>query len=190
MLGLWHFLKSPWSLKNPLSWRSHQKSHQKSPVTAHFIGSMARKLRIAVSVFFGVLTLLLCVMWVRSAWRHDYAHCPLRSPRMLIVQSYHRRLSLYAGERVPFRTGWFPSGWGVDSHSLAKTTNQPRPFWDYSSDQFGRYVLLPHGLPVLVAIVLTSAPWIGWSKQFSLRTLLIATTLLAVMLGLAVWAGR
>ena len=27
---------------------------------------MARKLRIAVSVFFGVLTVALCVLWVRS----------------------------------------------------------------------------------------------------------------------------
>ncbi|MGE3639690.1 MAG: hypothetical protein AB7G28_14140 [Pirellulales bacterium] len=31
-------------------------------------------------------------------------------------------------------------------------------------------------------------PW--WRMNFSLRTLLVATTLVAVVLGIAVWAGR
>lgn len=32
---------------------------------------MARKLSIAASVFFGLLTVALCVLWVRSYWRED-----------------------------------------------------------------------------------------------------------------------
>ena len=44
--------------------------------------------------------------------------------------------------------------------------------------------------PVLLSIMLAVAPWIRLSKRFSLRTLLIATTLVAVVLGLVVWAAR
>lgn len=106
---------------------------------------------------------------------------------MLIAHSYRGRLTLYAGERVPYRTGEFPSGWGINSRSVANSNNQPRPIWDYSSDQFGRCVLFPHGLPVFVAIVSASALGVRWAKQFSLRTLLLATTLVAVVLGLGVW---
>jgi hypothetical protein len=45
---------------------------------------------------------------------------------------------------------------------------------------------VPHWLPLLVAVALVAAPWINW--RFSLRTLLIATTLVAVGLGVIVLA--
>jgi hypothetical protein len=42
---------------------------------------------------------------------------------------------------------------------------------------------MPYWFLILLTATATAAPWIHWSKQFSLRTLLIATTLLAVGLG-------
>jgi hypothetical protein len=42
------------------------------------------------------------------------------------------------------------------------------------------------GVVGLTAIV-AALSWLQWSRQFSLRTLLIATTLVAVVLGLVVW---
>ena len=39
-------------------------------------------------------------------------------------------------------------------------------------------------------VALGAATWINWDGRFSLRTLLIATTLLAVMLGLIVWLNE
>jgi len=45
---------------------------------------------------------------------------------------------------------------------------------------------LPHWLMALLSASLASVPWI--SQRFSLRTLLIATTLIAVVLGLVVWS--
>ena len=39
-----------------------------------------------------------------------------------------------------------------------------------------------------IIATLAAAPWLSWSRQFSLRTLLIATTLVAVGLGMVVWA--
>jgi hypothetical protein len=44
----------------------------------------------------------------------------------------------------------------------------------------------PHWCPVFLVGALAAFPSIGWSKRFSLRTLLIATTLVAVVLGLIV----
>ena len=45
-------------------------------------------------------------------------------------------------------------------------------------------------LRVGIVAVLAAAPWLRWSKQFSLRTMLIATTLVAVGLGIAVYVAR
>jgi len=38
---------------------------------------MARKLRIAVSVFFGLLTVKMCMLWVRSFYWYDLVRVPL-----------------------------------------------------------------------------------------------------------------
>ena len=42
-----------------------------------------------------------------------------------------------------------------------------------------------HWLPALLFAAVAAIPWLRW--RFSLRTLLIATTLVAVVLGLIVW---
>jgi hypothetical protein len=49
---------------------------------------------------------------------------------------------------------------------------------------------VPYWIPALVLGALSAAPWIRWSSRFSLRTLLIATTLVAAALGLVVYAAR
>jgi hypothetical protein len=49
---------------------------------------------------------------------------------------------------------------------------------------------IPQWLLVLSVLLLAAAPWLRCSARFSLRTLLIATTLVAVVLGLMVWAAR
>ena len=46
----------------------------------------------------------------------------------------------------------------------------------------------PQWCPVLASMILAVIPWLRW--RFSLRTLLIATTLVAVVLGIIVWAVR
>ena len=57
-------------------------------------------------------------------------------------------------------------------------------------DTGSRVVLLPHWFDITVSsdFLIAAAPWLRW--RFSLRTLLIATTLVAVVLGLIVWAAR
>ena len=48
----------------------------------------------------------------------------------------------------------------------------------------------PYWLPTGLAVTSSAVPWLPWSARFSLRTLLIATTLVAVVLGLAVYCSR
>jgi hypothetical protein len=51
-----------------------------------------------------------------------------------------------------------------------------------------RFIAVYHSLMLILAATLGAAPWTGW--HFSLRTLLIATAVVAVLLGLIVWAAR
>ena len=56
--------------------------------------------------------------------------------------------------------------------------------------QTSLYAQIPHWLLVSLITFGVAVPWIPWSRRFSLRTLLIATTLIAVVLGVAVYVTR
>jgi hypothetical protein len=54
--------------------------------------------------------------------------------------------------------------------------------------QYNEGVLsLPYWFVIAMSAALATVPWLRW--RFTLRTLLIATTLVAVMLGLIVWSA-
>lgn len=44
-------------------------------------------------------------------------------------------------------------------------------------------MIAPYWLYILLVAGLAAAPWIHWTKRFRLRTMLIATTLIALALG-------
>ena len=54
-------------------------------------------------------------------------------------------------------------------------------------DTISPLVIVPDWFLIGVAVTLSAAPWIQWPNRFSLRTLLITTTLVAVVLGSIVW---
>ena len=63
------------------------------------------------------------------------------------------------------------------------------PHWNLGINNRGSAeFVLPHLFVLFLIATLAALPWIRW--QFSLRTLLIATTLVAVVLGLIVYATR
>jgi hypothetical protein len=51
-------------------------------------------------------------------------------------------------------------------------------------------LVAPFWFAILISIMAATLPWIQWSLRFRLRTLLIATTLVAVVLGLICYAVR
>jgi hypothetical protein len=111
---------------------------------------------------------------------------------MLTMLSARGRLSLFAGEDNPATTGIFPWGWGMSSYYIGdKIRGAPSlPIWNYHSDQYGRRILLPHWLTVLVTGAFAAAFGIRRPFRFGLRTMLIATTFVAMLLGLIAVAMR
>jgi hypothetical protein len=150
-----------------------------------------RKLRIAWSVACGIACVLLIVLWVRSYYVTD---------RIVIVRSSVGTVRAYsaAGQLITIATTsavqtkppeiW-PNGGGT------RIIDPPLDFIIYPEFGFaaGRltnasYFQLPHWFLVTVFAMLTTLPWL--QSRFTLRTLLIVTTLVAVVLGLIVWSVR
>ena len=139
---------------------------------------MLKYLRIAVTALSLTACVLLIALWVRSYWSDDMWHGYISNTRVATVGSIHGR----AGVRIEtvdpmlnyhaigFRS--WPSGWiGYPKKNKVNTV--------WTDDQFA--VTVPYGLLVLLFATLAPIPWI--KRRFSLRTLLIAIALIAVVLG-------
>ena len=57
-------------------------------------------------------------------------------------------------------------------------------------DRWVTAIVVPHWLAASISAALAVIPWTSQKWSFSLRTLLIAITLIAVVLGVAVWTIR
>jgi hypothetical protein len=145
--------------------------------------AMLKYLRIAVTALGLTACVLLVAMWVRSYWRLDileqrtgFEAFQISSvngriaigqldPRTYVIgESY---LSVAAGDAADWRKG------GVLGFA-------------YYDDGLVTALIAPHWLPALLFTALAVIPWISQRWRFSLRTLLIATALVAVGLGLIV----
>jgi hypothetical protein len=144
-----------------------------------------RKLRIAWSLGWGVICLLLIALWVRSLSYSDflYGSTTNGSGFVSIVSSYGS-LSLIQSPNPPSLR---ELEWEVDRIPiLDPMTMAWRPA--YYSDQRSAELLIPFWMIGAVLIAMGVGPWFG--RRFSLRTLLIAATVVAVGLGLLVMMLR
>ena len=142
---------------------------------------LLRYLRIAFSAVCGMACVLLVVLWVRSYFRYDTIGRSSRTGSVQIASS-HGVVFIYVafppGPPLPLETRWYSSslpqpGIGfIEDTATASDTTLHLPYW------------------VLVGLsgVVTGLTSIVQLYRFSLRTLLIAATLVAVVLGLIVWA--
>jgi hypothetical protein len=153
---------------------------------SHDVGRF-RKLRIAVSVTCGIACVLLIVLWVRSYWKWDTLASRLPTGSNLVLTSWGGDFSV----GIDHQPGPFAPTEALEFDSRLKSS------WtrDESERGFGihrgpTYLIIasPAWFWVLTGVLLSGAPWIR--KRFSLRTLLIATALVAVVLGLIVWSVR
>ena len=140
-----------------------------------------RKLRIAWSVFWGLAAVLLIVLWVRSYWCAD----------LLIVSQMQGVVSTHGAVRV--------CGFNLDSptpqwmisfpETLEGATSADYSIFGFSYSQSPSSLLerirVPYWFFVFLSVVAGTTPWLRF--RFTLRTLLIAMTLVAVVLGLIVW---
>lgn len=147
---------------------------------------MTRKLRIAASIFFAILALSLAAFWIAGHYRAD-AWISFNSHTKYYSFNYSRgHLGLLSvlqrnhgqGNDVTFLGGDGPAGF-------------KREFGcQWAVFDNGWTVSLPFWMPVLFCSVLAPLFWRQYTARFSLRSLLVAMTLVAVALGLGVWAAR
>lgn len=161
------------------------------------IKPLVRYLRIGWTVFFGALCLLLIGLWVRSYWWNDIvfnnrtttklgsnygAVYFIRLTRPILVTS-STGLGLNAPYGPPANTPPM-HGWRLGGREASVASK--RFEWTISSVR--QEAMLPYWGPTLFFATLAATPWAPW--RFSLRTLLLFTTLVAVGLGVIVWAAR
>jgi hypothetical protein len=143
-----------------------------------------RKLRTVWSVFWGLACAALIVLWVRSYWRHDDISYD-STWKAVVVESEAGRIDFTYLAFVEPSHGY--PGWGFESWAAPPIdTDNPTP--RFQIDWEDKHLIFPHWLSVVSFATLTILPWFSW--HFRLRTLLIAITLVAAMLGLAVWASH
>ena len=153
-----------------------------------------RYLRIAFSVTCLVLAILLCVLWARSVWWMDNLSGPSLSPLRISGLGSVHGLFAFNGNTP---TG-SPSSWKLESvyvdDGAVWGANGKKSYVRYSARIFGQFsisdgfVRLPYWFVVSIAAALIAAPWLP--HRFSLRALLVITTLVAVLLGFVAWAIR
>jgi hypothetical protein len=156
-------------------------------------------LRIAFSTTCGIACLLTCLLWVRSFWKEESLdHRTFTEGRIYGISSTYGTIRLFYGTDIHLvKPGWSPQ-WRVSSQwhdNPGLTAEEKEIIRKHSSKQFrwrilpsGFYVKAPYWLITLLIAASGVVPWFRW--RFSLRTLLIATTLVAVVLGIIVWMTR
>jgi hypothetical protein len=150
-----------------------------------------RKLRIAWSVFWGVLAILLTVWWSRSYRVYDTVMVALPSSQCMELGSHFRQFNFNVGER----SAELGSGYWATIHQEldgdeAEGLNLPGWFGKLGirGRGAGGFYYFDFWFPFIGLIATAAASWLP--LRFTLRTLLIATTLVAVVLGLIAWLSR
>jgi len=144
-----------------------------------------RKLRIAWSVAWGLAAMLLIMLWVRSYWHVDVLQKPSTS-RLFIISSSKGRLAYFENRASPQSTMPPEVIAPIIDDFILVATKPILGFGRVRGLRIPPLLFAPYWFPVLISGVLAAIPWLPWSTRFSLRTLLIATTLVAVVLGLIV----
>jgi hypothetical protein len=146
-----------------------------------------RKLRIAFSAVCGVLCLLLVALWVRSYTAQDLIELQVRGWRVLQANSIDGRM--ICSSFPPSQDSYWLRSWiGLRNAELVNPAAANIVGIDLKPFSSGYALIVPDWLLILLSAALGILPWLRW--RFSLRTLVIATTLFAVVLGVIIWAAR
>jgi hypothetical protein len=139
-------------------------------------------LRIAWSVCFEILCVLLIALWVRSYRLRDEVSLSWKTflgSNSGTVYFHQAGIPLLLGEP---HGRWF--------HFKATEPRKTFKWQPTYGGLPGGSIYFPHWFLVVLILTIAALPWIPWSTRFSLRTLLIVTTLIVVTLGLGVYFAR
>lgn len=160
-----------------------------------------RYLRIAFSGSCVIACVLLIVLWVRSYSWIDIATGPISATSRAATGSSRGWVNVTWNHPLHGFTHWkvqhnsIASIEEFEANALARGEGIPprnAPSFGFSTMPSGSKIFqLPHWLVLcllLISAVAAAAPWLRW--RFSLRTLLIATTLVAMGLGAIAYCTR
>lgn len=151
-----------------------------------------RRMPIACSVACGFVCLVLTALWMRSYWWQDVVSWRYLTPHAIRIYTYPGRFSTEAFEDAPRRSIYFGMGasvprWDSPLSVTSRELTEPTA-WHLYAGPIGNPVLIPFCAPVMGITSLAVLPWVRW--RFSLRTLLIAMTLLAIGFGAIVYLAH
>jgi hypothetical protein len=136
-----------------------------------------RKLRIAWSVACGVACVLLIALCAQSYWwwagvKH------FGGTSIIGITSQHGIVAIGKGQSN------LNLGWTIDSEPIQNMAPFASRTFDLVRSPLGFAVYVPYWFLILITAGIGLVPWLPW--RYSLGTLLLATTLVAVTLGLIV----
>lgn len=135
-----------------------------------------RYTRIAFSAVCGVLCVLLVVLWVRSYFVVDIVDTPLTE------------IHLVGGAAIAFQQ--FHSNWDVECRAEQNPAEYRRQYESSRATTWYTVLTIIPFWSVLIALaILVAAPWLP-IRRFSLRTLLIAITIMGLILGTIIYTIR
>lgn len=142
----------------------------------------ARRLRIAWTAWWAIVCVLLVGLWVRSYWLTD--ELSFRVDTLVAwgvsqpggMQFCYLRDICSGKPEFEFQA------------SRAQRIERKNPTFVVHFDRRFRYIASPHWCPVLLTATLTVLPWLRWT--FSLRTLMVATSIIAIVMGWVAWSFR
>ena len=149
-----------------------------------------RKLRIAWSVVCGIACVLLLVLWVRSYWNWDCINVQFPGPYWIGAHSLSGIVVAGGQARQNLPSAW---EWWASLGDVPIPRDPYNSYFGFGYKNWGLgyfSVYVPYWFLALGSVAAGIAPWRSWPRSFSLRTLLIATTLVAIALGLIMWTSQ
>jgi hypothetical protein len=165
---------------------------------------MPRQLLNIASVVCLVLCVALMGMWVRSYHWSDELHGRLTRRQVFIATSVSGRL-LLTSERLDLnRMRGFPGDywpWTVKTHpnddrmgpKIPRSSGGLFDSWGFAALSLSwasSDLIVPYWFPVLTSGLMGMIFRLRWPLRFTLRSLFIVTTFLAVVLGMMAWLDR
>jgi hypothetical protein len=147
---------------------------------------MARYLRFAAAGFFALLTLAVIGLWVRSYYRGDSVAGPFRDTHMIGIGSHYGTTAWMSRSQKRLPDKWMVRHFAARPEEAAKRTQEG--FLARLGFGVKHYLMLPHWFLAALSFGLAALAWPRQFWRFTIRTLLLATTLLAGVLGLVVYS--
>jgi hypothetical protein len=146
---------------------------------------MLKYLRIAVTALSLTTCVLLIALWVRTLFAIDTIQGPVGNIHV-VATSRHSGLSIGL-----VRLNRMPHSWSHKSEPANEKVSVQYSsvigFGIHSSNRLSA-IRLPVWCILLLSAAAATVPWLPW--RFSLRTMLIAMTVVAALLGLVIWTTK